>query len=185
VMDAVLTFFDTHALPYRLYTHSAFFTVADAQAYMLQHGEVHTAGVVGCKNLFLKNYVETKPSQSLGSSESRYYLYVLPDVERADLKAFAAHVGEKKVTFGSPEELMQLLGVTPGSVSLCGLLNDLEKKVAVYIHEAVSAAPLIHLHPNINTASIEISHDTLVRYMGCLGRTANVVTSSYEVDPKF
>jgi Ala-tRNA(Pro) deacylase len=169
-MHPVLTFFDTHALPYRLYTHPAFFTVADAHAYMQEHGEVHTPGAVGCKNLFLKNYVE-KPAVG---EVYRYYLYVLPDVERADLKKFATHVGEKKVTFATAEELLDLLGVTPGSVSLCGLLNDTAKKVAVYIHEAVYTAPLVHLHPNINTASLEISHDTLVRYIECLGREVHV-----------
>lgn len=180
----VLDFFDTHHIPYRLYEHPAFFTVADVQKYQAEHagtelGALHAAGTTGCKNLFLKNYVETKPKTAPtpgGSAEEpyRYYLYTLQDIDRADLKAFAAHVGEKKVTFASSDELLLYMGVTPGSVSLCGLLNDIDKKVKVYVQEKVYNAPLIHMHPNINTASIELNHEALLAYLTALDRPTHV-----------
>jgi Ala-tRNA(Pro) deacylase len=167
----VLNFFNSHGLAYRLYEHPAFFTVADVHAYTEAHGQsLHAAGVTGCKNLFLKNYVE-KPVEG---EAYRYYLYVLPDIERADLKAFASFVGEKKVTFGSPEELLHYLGVTPGSVSLCGLLHDVEKKVQVVVDSRVMDAPLVHLHPNINTASLEMTHEVLCQYLIALERKTRI-----------
>jgi Ala-tRNA(Pro) deacylase len=169
----VLDFFAQHALKHRMYEHPAFFTVGDAHAYMLEHGDVHSSGAVGCKNLFLRNYAESSAQKS---ESPRYYLYVVPDSMRADLKAFAAHVGEKKVSFGSPEELQKYLGVTPGSVSLCGVLNDTAKKVVVYIDAHVYGAPLVHLHPNINTASLEVSHEVLMRYLALLDRPIQVYT---------
>lgn len=169
--QTVLDFFAAHAIPYRLYEHPAFFTVAEAHAYRDSQGSVfHTPGVVGCKNLFLKNYVE-KPTPS---EEYRYYLYVLPDDARADLKAFATHVGEKKVTFGSPEELLHFLGVTPGSVSLCGLLNDTTHTVRVYVDARVHRAPMLHLHPNINTASLEMDAAAYAQYLAALARPMHV-----------
>lgn len=163
--EQVLSFFATHAIPYRLYEHPEFRTVADAQRHAEVHGHLfHTAGVVGAKNLFLKDYV----NRPKGDEVHRYYLYVLPDTKRADLKAFAAHVGEKKVTFGTPEELLQLLGVTPGSVSLCGLLNDPHGRVHTYVDNGLLRAELIHVHPNDNTASIELSREAFGRFLSAL-----------------
>jgi Ala-tRNA(Pro) deacylase len=172
--QTVLDFFALHGLPYRMYEHPAFFTVADAHAHIHEHGAVHAAGAVGCKNLFLKNYVESAAQKS---EEPRYYLYVLPDTARADLKSFASFVGEKKVSFASPEELLEHLGVTPGSVSLCGLINDIEKRVKVYIARDVYNAPVVHLHPNINTCSLEIEHETLMKYLAALKREVGVLAS--------
>jgi Ala-tRNA(Pro) deacylase len=176
-----LDFFAAHSLMYRLYEHPAFFTVADVQAYNAAHtsieggadgvnGSLHGAGTTGCKNLFLKNYVE-KPA---AGEVYRYYLYVLPDVERADLKKFAVHVGEKKVCFASPEELLAHLGVTPGSVSLCGLINDPQHVVRAYVDSRVARADILHFHPNVNTASMKITNETLVQYMQALGRDMSV-----------
>lgn len=152
-------YFKKHDIPYRLYEHKAVFTVEDVHRHAI-HGE----GVVGSKNLFLTNL-----------EHKRFFLYTLPDFMRADLKAFAEQVGEKKVQFGSPEELMTYLQLTPGSVSLCGLLNDTEKKVEVYVHETIYEAPLMHMHPNVNTASMELTNDALLRYFSSLARDIHLV----------
>lgn len=151
--------FKKYDIPYRLYEHVAVFTVDDVHRHA-----IHTDGVVGSKNLFLTNL-----------EHKRFFLYTLPDYMRADLKTFAEKVGEKKVQFGSPEELMKYLGLTPGSVSLCGLLNDKDKNVEVYVHEVVYEALRMHLHPNINTASMELTHDALMKYFESLGRDVSVV----------
>lgn len=152
-------YFTTHAIPHVLYEHEPVFTVAQVHEF-----GIHKPGVVGAKNLFLTNLDRT-----------RFFLYTLPDDARADLKVFATLVGEKKVTFGSAEELMRHLGLTPGSVSLCGLLNDDGKSVEVYVHHVVYNAPLMHLHPNINTASMELTHDALMQFFTSLDRTVEVV----------
>jgi Ala-tRNA(Pro) deacylase len=78
--------------------------------------------------------------------------------------------------FGSPEELLSYLGLTPGSVSMCGLLNDTEKKVKLFVHEGVYNAPVMHLHPNVNTASMELTHDALMKFLATLDCEVRVVS---------
>lgn len=160
-MQEVERYFQEKNIPYRLYEHPPVFTVADVYALGLDMPGV------GAKNLFLKNLAGT-----------RYFLLVLPNTMKADLKAFAALVGEKKVTFGSPEELMRYLGITPGSVSLCCLLNDAEKVVVPYVHEAIIDADIMHLHPNRNTASIELTKDAFAQFISSLERTIHRVTAA-------
>ena len=160
-MEEVERYFKEKNIPYRLYEHPPVFTVADVFALGLDMPGV------GAKNLFLKNL-----------AGSRYFLLVLPNTMKADLKAFAALVGEKKVTFGSPEELMRYLCITPGSVSLCCLLNDTDKVVVPYVHEAIIDADIMHLHPNRNTASIELTKDAFAQFISSLERTIHRVTAT-------
>ena len=79
----------------------------------------HWAGIdaAHCKNLFLRNQKGT-----------RHYLVILKHLKRADLRAVADQIGDGKLSFGSPERLMTHLGVTPGSVSPFGLINDRERQ---------------------------------------------------------
>jgi Ala-tRNA(Pro) deacylase len=160
-MEIVETYFKEKNIPYRLYEHPPVFTVADVFKLGLDMPGV------GAKNLFLKNLAGT-----------RYFLLVLPNTMKADLKAFAAIVGEKKVTFGSPEELMKYLSITPGSVSLCCLLNDTQKVVMPYVHEAVMDAEIMHLHPNRNTASVELTKDAFAQFLASLERPIERVTEA-------
>lgn len=153
-MDTTLaSFLETHAIPFALYTHPAVFTVAEAQIHCK-----HVPGLA-CKNLFLKT--DTKPKQ--------YYLATIPDEKRMDLKALAAMLGVKKLTFASAEELLAILGLTPGSVSPMGLVNDTEKKTIFLVDREVWEAPSINVHPNINTESIELEHEALEKLIAALG----------------
>lgn len=160
-MEIVETYFKEKNIPYRLYEHPPVFTVADVYALGLDMPGV------GAKNLFLKNLTST-----------RYFLLVLPNTMKADLKIFAKIVGEKKVTFGTPEELMKYLGITPGSVSLCCLLNDSGKVVVPYVHEAIIDADIMHLHPNRNTASVELTKEAFAQFLVSLERPIQRVTSA-------
>ena len=157
--EKVETYFKEQGIMYEIYEHAPVFTVAEVH----EHG-IHKDGVIGAKNLFLTNL-----------SHDRFFLFVLPDDMRADLKSFAEIVGEKKVTFGSADELLKYMRLTPGSVSLCGLLNDAEKKVEVYVRTEVYNAPLMHLHPNVNTASMELTHGALMKFFESLEREIKVV----------
>ena len=74
------------------------------------------------KNLFLRD-----------KKKQNYYLLVLPDAKRADLKAFAAMVGTKQVKFASEDDLSAYMKLTRGSVTPLGVLNDEARAVQVYI----------------------------------------------------
>jgi Ala-tRNA(Pro) deacylase len=121
-----------------------------------EEGEVHWAGIeaVHCKNLFLRNQKGT-----------RHYLVILAHTKRADLRAVANQIGDGKLSFASADRLMKYLGVTPGSVSPFGLINDEHHHVRVYLDRELKAAPRISFHPNINTATLVLTFGDFERFL--------------------
>jgi Ala-tRNA(Pro) deacylase len=105
------------------------------------------------KNLFLQ---EEKGSQ--------FYLVTIPHDKRADLKALAAVLGAKRLTFGSEADLLRLLGVTPGSVTMMGLINDCRREVEFWVDQAIWDADRVQCHPLRNTATIVVPHEGLVKF---------------------
>ena len=136
-MQEVYKKLDTYGLTYSVHEHKAVFTVEEANELYGDIPGCHT------KNLFLKN-----------TDASAFYLYIIASHKRADLKALAALVGEKKLHFGSPEELEAYLQLTPGSVSALGLLNDTDRKVRVLVDKEVWESEQVNAHPNTNTATV-------------------------------
>ena len=156
-MNEVESFLREHSIEYRLYRHPPVYTVAEAEKY--------TSDIpgLGCKNLFLKS-----------KRGDNYFLLVLAGNKRADLGKFAKRVGIKKVSFASPKELKEILGVKPGSVSPFNLINDKRNVVKISISQAAYEAPFIHAHPNINTASLLLSKKMFHRFLKLLGRKINI-----------
>jgi Ala-tRNA(Pro) deacylase len=74
-------------------------------------------------------------------------------------------LGDDRLSFGSPERLMAELGLTPGSVSPFGLLNDDDGTVIVIVDEDLRGAAGLIFHPNINTASVVVSWEDLERFL--------------------
>ena len=106
------------------------------------------------KNLFLRN-----------KKGNREYLVILGVDKRADLKQLVKIIGDDRFSFGSPERLMQTLGVTPGSVSPFGLLHEGSKHVLVIIDKDLRSAEKLIFHPNDNTASLTIGFRDLERFL--------------------
>lgn len=124
--------------------HEAVYTVEEAQKL-----ERMIDGV-GCKNLFLTD------------KKGHYYLYVLEDYKRADLKSLALYLKVLKLTFGSEEYLNKLLGLSKGSVTPLGIINDLKHEVVLIIDSDLVDKKLL-CHPNINTKTISIEYKDLIR----------------------
>jgi Ala-tRNA(Pro) deacylase len=139
-------------IPFTAYDHPPVFTSADADA--------HWAGIdaVGVKNLFLRN-----------KKGDRHYLVVLPIAKQADLRHLVKVIGDDRLSFGSPERLMAQLGVTPGSVSPFGLINNPAKSVVVIVDEELRRAHGVILHPNLNAHSVVISGPDLERFLSWTG----------------
>lgn len=127
--------------------------------------ELAQHGVPGlpCKNLFLRDQKKT-----------RYLLVVLPAAQKTDLKHLAEKVGDKKLSFVNPETMMQKLGVEAGAVSPFGLLNNTEGDVELWIDREVLEAPVVHFHPNRNTASMVLAAEAFRRYLELIGRKLNL-----------
>ena len=104
-----------------------------------------------CKNLFLCNRQKTA-----------FYLLMIPDTKVFHTKDLSAQIGSARLSFASPEYMEEFLDITPGSVSVMGLMNDKEHRVQLLIDEDVLGGEYIGCHPCINTSSIRLKTKDLV-----------------------
>jgi Ala-tRNA(Pro) deacylase len=157
-MNNVCNFLHAHNIAYTLHEHPPVFTCEEA--------DVHCGNIPGiaCKNLFLRN-----------KKGKRYFLVILSANTQFNLKQFAELVGEKSVSFASTEALREKLGLEPGSVSPFGLLNDSHNEVEVYIGSDVYAAETVSFHPNVNTASLELSKEMFRKFLAVINRAVTVI----------
>jgi len=133
----------------------------------VEEAEAHWAGIdaTHCKNLFLRN-----------QKGSRHYLVVLTASKRADLRAVADQIGDGKLSFASPERLMKHLGLTPGSVSPFGLINDRAHAVRVVLDRDLKSAARLSFHPNINTVTFTVAAADFARFLEACGNSVQHVT---------
>src|SRR5262245_45477382 len=136
---AVYRALDALGITYERYEHPPVFTAEEAA--------VHWADIPASpvKNLFLRN-----------KKGDRHYLVILGIDKQADLRRLVKTIGDDRLSFGSPERLMKHLGVTPGSVTPFGLINDASTSVRVIIDGDLRTAERLIFHPNINTASLAL-----------------------------
>lgn len=127
-------------------------------------------GVVICKNLFLCNRQKT-----------RFYLLMMPADKPYRTRIFSKLAGSSRLSFGPEEELLEYLDVTPGSVSILGLMNDKNNVVDLYIDKEVIDAEFIGCHPCINTSSLRLkTEDVLEKFLPAVGHSYKVVEMPYE-----
>ncbi|NQT79931.1 MAG: prolyl-tRNA synthetase associated domain-containing protein [Candidatus Aminicenantes bacterium] len=134
--------------------HPPVFTVEEAEQYW---GDITGAH---CKNLFLRN-----------KKGKRHYLIILGHLKKADLKVLERQLGEDRLSFASAERLMRYLGLEEGAVSPFGLINDSQKEVQVIIDKALKEAERINFHPNVNTATVEISFVDFEKFLASCGNS--------------
>lgn len=102
-------------------------------------------GATICKNLFLCNRQETD-----------FYLLMMPGDKPFKTKDLSSQIGSSRLSFASPEHMERFLDITPGSVSVLGLMNDKDGAVRLLIDEDVLKGEYIGCHPCINTSSLRI-----------------------------
>jgi Ala-tRNA(Pro) deacylase len=139
--------------------HPAVATVEEAREHWGDIDATH------CKNLFLRN-----------QKGNRHYLVILTASKTADLKAVADQIGDGKLSFASAERLMTHLGLTPGSVSPFGLINDPARAVRVVLDRDLQAASRLSFHPNINTVTFTIASPDFARFLEACGNPVQQVT---------
>lgn len=133
---------------YEKHEHPAVFTVADAVKYYVKIDGAHN------KSIFLRN-----------KKADKYYLILTLDSKRVNLKELQIFLTESKLSFASPEKLMEYLGLTPGSVSPFGLINDKNKIVEVIVDEELLKFDKQGFHPNINTVTLIITTEDLKKFL--------------------
>ncbi len=104
-----------------------------------------------CKNLFLCNRQQTT-----------FYLLMIPDTKVFHTKDLSAQIGSARLSFAKPEYMEEFLDITPGSVSVMGLMNDKDHRVQLLIDEDVLNSEYVGCHPCINTSSIRFKVKDLV-----------------------
>jgi Ala-tRNA(Pro) deacylase len=142
-------------------THPPLFTVADSQALRGEIPGGHT------KNLFLKD------------KKGNFFLLTVGEEAAVDLKQIHHRIGAaSRVSFGSPEALMKVLGVAPGAVTAFGLINDTESVVKFVIDSALMEHETINGHPLTNDATTSIAAADLVRFARATGHEPTILKVS-------
>ncbi len=108
-------------------------------------------GVKICKNLLLCN-----------SQKTKFYMLLMSGDKQFVTKDFSKKIGSSRLSFAPPEFMEKFLDITPGSLSVLGLINDTENNVTLYIDLDVVNDEYFGCHPCINTSSIRISTDDLL-----------------------
>ena len=122
-------------------------------------------GVAICKNLFLCNRQATD-----------FYLLLIPGDKPFKTKYLSAQIGSSRLSFAKPEYMEQYLDITPGSVSVMGLMNDKEKKVRLLIDKDVLQDEYFACHPCINTSSLRFkTSDLMEKVIPAMGHEPTMV----------
>jgi len=145
-------------IPFDYYEHPAAPTIEEAAKYWKDVEATH------CKNLFFRNH-----------KGNRHYLVILECSHDLAIRDLEQRLRQGKLSFASPERMKKHLGLTPGSVSPFGLINDNDKHVHLFIDKTLKNSEKISFHPNINTASIVIKYSDFIKFLDHQGNTYEYV----------
>ena len=159
--EHLFRFLDDLGIAFAVHDHAPVFTVAEAKDLRDDIPGGHT------KNLFLKD------------KKDNYFLVSLEEDAQVDLKTIHHLIGARsRVSFGSPEKLLEYLGVAPGSVTLLGALNDTGRRVAVVIDEALMRHEVVNMHPLRNDATVSMAREDLLSFLDAAGHPPAVLKLS-------
>ena len=143
-------------IPFEYHEHPPAPTIEEAMKYWKDLDATH------CKNLFFRNH-----------KGNRHYLVILKHTQQMDIHELEKLLRQGKLSFASDQRMMKYLGVTPGSVTPFGLINDIEHHVHVFLDHNLLESKMISFHPCINTASIIIAFGDFLKFLSW-------TTNSYE-----
>jgi Ala-tRNA(Pro) deacylase len=141
-------------IPYKLYDHPPSPTIDEAMKYWKDIDARH------CKNLFFRNH-----------KGNRHYLVILEHTSVLNIHELEKKLKQGKISFASDARMLRYLGLTPGSVSIFGLINDTENHVHVFLDKKLQTSERISFHPNINTASVVISFSDFEKFLKWKGNS--------------
>jgi Ala-tRNA(Pro) deacylase len=141
-------------IPFGYYGHPPVATIEDARKYWKDIEATH------CKNLFFRNH-----------KGDRHYLVIIEHTHDLYVRDLEQRLKQGKLSFASDQRMMRYLGLTPGSVTPFGLINDKEKHVHLFLDENLKKARKISFHPCINTASLVITFSDLGKFLRHMGNT--------------
>jgi len=137
--------------------HPAVFRVEEGLELKASMPGAHT------KNLFLKD------------KKGRLWLISARQDTVIDLKRAPAAMGSDRLSFGNETLLYETLGLTPGSVTALGLINDVDRRVTFVLDKALWEAAVVNFHPLTNTATTALAQAAFRRFLALIGREPVVV----------
>ena len=122
-------------------------------------------GVIICKNLFLCNRQKTA-----------FYLLMMPGDKKFKTKELSAQINSARLSFAEPEDMLRLLDIEPGAVSIMGLMNDRNREVRLLIDEDVLKDEYIGCHPCVCTSSLKMkTKDVIDIFLPATGHSYETV----------
>jgi Ala-tRNA(Pro) deacylase len=138
-------------------SHPPLFTVEQSRSLRGKIPGGHT------KNLFLRD------------KKQSVFLVVTEEDAEIDLKGLHRVLGASgRFSFGSPDLMRELLGVTPGSVTAFGVINDTYGRVTVILDAALMEHETINAHPLVNTMTTSLGREDLVKFLESTGHTPRI-----------
>ena len=157
---------DALGIAHRTYSHPPVFTVAEATAL---RGSVPGGH---CKSLFLKD------------KKDGFWLAVMLEERRTDLRKLAGRLGARRFSFGGADDLYELLGVRPGSVTPFALANDVARRVPPVLDAAMLEHDPLNYHPLVNHRTTAVAPADLLRFIAACGHTPRIIDlAGFEREP--
>ncbi len=156
--ERVLNKLEELGIAFEVQEHEAVHTIEDMERlHICDRGEVP-------KNLFLRD-----------GSGKRHFLVLVQKDKSADLKRLAQLIPSSRLSFGSDERLEKYLGLKKGAVSPLGVLNDVDAAVEVIVDQALLGKAKVGVHPCVNTATVWMAFDDLMKVIERNGNDVKVV----------
>lgn len=146
-------------IPYSRIDHDVTASIEDC------HDVEELLGITICKNLFLCN-----------SQKTEFYLLMMPGNKKFRTKELSKQIQSSRLSFAPAEYMERYLDITPGSVSVMGLMNDKEQNVKLLIDEDIMKEDYLGCHPCINTSSLKIkTKDIIDKFLSYTGHIPKYV----------
>lgn len=156
---AVYDLLDQLEIPYDRVDHEVLMTVEEC------NGIDKVLGIEICKNLLLCN-----------SQKTKFYMLMMPGEKKFDTKVVSKQIGSARLSFAKPEFMEEFLNITPGSVSVMGLMNDIKGRVQLLVDKELLESEFLGCHPCINTSSLKIrTKDIFEKFLPFVKHEAVVV----------
>ena len=162
---AVYDLLDRLPIPYQRTDHEPAFTMEACAAI-----DRLFAPAAVCKNLFLCNAQKTK-----------FYLLLMPGHKKFKTTVLSKQIGSARLSFADDDHMKEYLGLTPGSVSIMGLMNDPENHVKLLIDSDVLKDEYFGCHPCINTTSMKLkTSDIMEKFLPAVHHEPTIVDLPWE-----
>jgi len=146
-------------IPFEYHEHPPAPTIEKAIKYWKDLDATH------CKNLFFRNHKGNK-----------HYLVILAHTRQMDIHELEKQLKQGKLSFASDQRMMKYLGVTPGSVTPFGLINDTDHHIHVFLDHNLQKSKTITFHPCINTASIIVTWSDFLKFLHWTTNSVEYIT---------